>query len=316
MNENMIAEILCKWRLALGRVRPDMPVAGSPERSEYRVVVESVGGQLYVLERIAVRLRERKARIAQTLEALAGVGVQEVQPYLRDSSGEFISESNGGLWQIVPFVPGIALERPQYVHERWRGKVMGEMLVNLRRSAEAVPLRQSEGPFSLPYYIDSLMSAVRRNRPDIYPRVQSMHVFAQEYLYPVYPSFPSAFCHGDYHPVNIIWKENGIAALIDWEFMGFKPELYDAANMVGCLGIEDPECLWRGSVGDFVTTLRSSGLGTDVSFCYFLEMVISLRFAWLSEWLRKKDEEMIEMELDYFDVLNANREDLAELWGC
>ena len=44
-----------------------------------------------------------------------------------------------------------------------------------------------------------------------------------------------AFAHGDYHPLNVIWTKAGIAAVIDWEFSGLKPEMYDAAILVGCL---------------------------------------------------------------------------------
>jgi len=44
-------------------------------------------------------------------------------------------------------------------------------------------------------------------------------------------------------------------------------------------------------------------------------MVIASRFGWLSEWLRKRDHEMLEMELDYFDILVHQRRALADLWG-
>ncbi|NTV29125.1 MAG: aminoglycoside phosphotransferase family protein [Candidatus Omnitrophica bacterium] len=316
MQDQILAEILSRWNIALGKIRPELLIAGSPERSEYRVVVESADGRLYILEKIALRLRERKTRIARTLESLAGFGLPELHPYLRDVTGEFLSPVSDGLWQVVTFVPGVNLERPQYVHEHWRGQAMADLLIRLRQAAHKLPSVSNETVFSLPHYIDGLMRAVKLNRPDIMPRVQNMYDFARQNLYPVFASLPSGFCHGDYHPVNIIWKERGIAALIDWEFMGMKPELYDAANMVGCLGIEDPECLWSGSAVDFITDLKAAALWSDVSFASFPELVMSLRFAWLSEWLRKEDEEMIGMELDYFDVLNANRDDLARLWQC
>ncbi len=54
-----------------------------------------------------------------------------------------------------------------------------------------------------------------------------------------------SFCHGDLHPLNVIWGEKSIRAVIDWEFSGIKPEIYDLANMLGCLGMEDPANLFR-----------------------------------------------------------------------
>jgi homoserine kinase type II len=39
-----------------------------------------------------------------------------------------------------------------------------------------------------------------------------------------------------------------------------------------------------------------------------------MRFAWLSEWLRKDDREMIGLELDYMDLLIQNRDALARVW--
>jgi len=61
---------------------------------------------------------------------------------------------------------------------------------------------------------------------------------------------------------------------------------------------------------------RLGGLGEDVSFRHFFALVVALRFAWLSEWLRRHDEEMLEMEFDYFDVLAANGKNFSTMWGC
>ena len=132
-------------------------------------------------------------------------------------------------------------------------------------------------------------------------------------LYPLYSRLPTGFCHGDYHAVNIIWGAATIHAVIDWEFLGVKPELYDAANMLACLGIEDPAALEGDYVRDFIGTLKGSGLFAAESFRVLPDLMIGLRFAWLSEWLRKNDEDMIQMELDYFEILKERREDLAAL---
>jgi len=87
------------------------------------------------------------------------------------------------------------------------------------------------------------------------------------------------------------------------------------ANMVGCLGVEHPSSL----VGDLVTNLiaqvKDADIYADRSWENFIEFVVALRFAWLSEWLRKEDREMIALELDYLDLLIQNRDLLAREWA-
>jgi homoserine kinase type II len=130
-----------------------------------------------------------------------------------------------------------------------------------------------------------------------------------------YEKLPTAFCHGDYHPLNIIWSENGIASVIDWEFCGQKIELYDVANMVSCLGMENPNTLKKQIVIDFISKLKESKVFENESWENFVDLVLAIRFAWLSEWLRFKDANMIQLEIDYMQLLLENRNFLKQLWG-
>ena len=113
----------------------------------------------------------------------------------------------------------------------------------------------------------------------------------------------------------MIWGKDDLHAVIDWEFSGVKPEVYDAANMVGCLGMEHPSSLVADFAVNFIRDLKAGSFFSDVSWTHFLEFVIALRFAWLSEWLRKNDEEMISLELEYMNLLIRERTQLASAWG-
>jgi homoserine kinase type II len=53
---------------------------------------------------------------------------------------------------------------------------------------------------------------------------------------------------------------------------------------------------------------------SKISWMYLLEFIVALRFAWLSEWLRRKDTEMISMELDYMRLLIDNKNILQKAW--
>ncbi len=295
------ALLLSSWGIDFLRERPDVVIAGSPERTDFRVVIEDRRGDLFIVEAVAPGIRVRKHRIATILAQLNARGVAGVTPYQVTAAGDFFVFSQEKYWQVVPYVPGLALDRPAYVFDSWRGEAAAEFLLRLRKSAVDL----SQPVFSLPTYIDGLVESIRKNRPDVLPNVETMHAFVRKRLYPVYDRLPVCFCHGDYHAINIVWNANGIAAVIDWEFCGVKPELYDAANMVSCLGIEDPECLWAGAPVAFLDRLRASGQYAGISFEYFTDLMIAFRFAWLSEWLRKDDDDMLRMEFDYFDILAA-----------
>jgi len=139
-------------------------------------------------------------------------------------------------------------------------------------------------------------------------------LYLKKEFFKVHDKLPIAFCHGDYHPLNVIWGEKSIRKVIDWEFMGYKPEIYDVANMIGCLGMEEPKSLISGIVGSFVRELRKKDFMQLWSWRYLHEFIIALRFAWLAEWLRKDDKEMIELELVYMFLLIDNRRNIERVW--
>ena len=44
--------------------------------------------------------------------------------------------------------------------------------------------------------------------------------------------------------------------------------------------------------------------------------VLALRFAWLSEWLRVRDHEMVALECDYLELLLARQQELLAAWAA
>jgi homoserine kinase type II len=42
--------------------------------------------------------------------------------------------------------------------------------------------------------------------------------------------------------------------------------------------------------------------------------VVAIRFAWLSDWLRRRDREMIDLEVTYIHLLIDNRQALKDIW--
>ena len=130
--------------------------------------------------------------------------------------------------------------------------------------------------------------------------------FLRRRFYPVAEETPSTFCHGDPHPLNTIWGENRIVAVIDWEFCGWKPLLYDAALVVGCVGAEAPGARHAGFITAFLDTLENRRLYSEEAMALLPLFVLAVRFGWLSEWLRNKDVEMIEFEIFYMNLLMSS----------
>jgi homoserine kinase type II len=228
------------------------------------------------------------------------------------------SSSTEGYWQIAPYLRGLDVPRPGWIHEDWRGELLADFMITLRACSGRIP-RQRHGVFSIAAFARDLAERIgRRDRRQRHPPLLSRLAPALELLDEfalVHDSLPLAFCHGDLHPLNVIWGLHGIKAVIDWEFCGHKVELYDVANLIGCAGIEHPEGLRGKLVLALIKRLRETGIIAEYSWVHLHELVIALRFAWLSEWLRSDDEEMVEMETELIGILVRERAMLRGIWA-
>ncbi len=310
-----LKEISALWGISLKAIRSHLIPEGSPERTVFRVVIEDEHQHLFTLEEIAPGTYHNKMRIIRTLEFLCQKGMEKIAPYRMGQGEQYIQKFGEGLWQMVPFVPGLALDRERYLYEGWRARGLFRFLVDLRQKTTGVPFFFQDKSFSIKTYIYTLLHQMERHRPEIMPRVKEVVLFLEQGLMPVHDTLPVSFCHGDFHPLNMIWGKDDLHAVIDWEFSGVKPEVYDAANMIGCLGMEHPSSLMADLAVNLLRDVRTASLFSDVSWSYFLDFVIALRFAWLSEWLRKNDEDMIALELEYMDLLIREKAQISRAWG-
>jgi homoserine kinase type II len=310
-----LKKIAAFWGISLNAVCPRLIPDGSPERTLFRVVFEDVQGDCFVLEQIPASAYHAKMRIIRSLEFLSSKGLARITPYRADSEGQFVRKIDRGLWQLVPFIHGVPLDRETYLYEGWRANVLSGFLIELREKSRGIPFFSLKDRFSIKSYIHTLVRQIDRHAPEIMPRILPVLAFLEERFMGLCDSLPVGFCHGDYHPLNVIWGKEEILSVIDWEFLGIKPEIYDLVNMVGCLGIEHPSSLVGELVKKLIARLKAADLYSDVSWHHLHEFVVAMRFAWLSEWLRKDDREMIGLELDYMALLIRNRDVLAREWA-
>ncbi len=309
-----LKEISAYWGIECPQIAEGLDIAGSPERSIFRTVIEASSGKSYLLESIAGGAVRHRLRVAGALDVLRGRGLSSALRYLPDRSGCHIAEHAGRSWQLSPFVAGVPLPRPDYVFDQWRGKAMARFISDLTEKSAGISFPGRSKPFSITAYGDTLLQTLRNKRPVLFTALGPIGEFLAADFRGQHDRMPLSLCHGDYHPLNIIWGRAGIRSVIDWEFAGFKPELYDVANLVGCIGIEAPEALTGDLVRQFIGQLKREKVFSDASWTALHGFILALRFAWLSEWLRKSDEEMIALELAYMNLLIEHRKTLEAAW--
>jgi homoserine kinase type II len=311
MTEDDIAATLGLFNITLGRPRPDLPIAGSPERCLERAAAESVDGRIWIVERSAPRIAARKQAIAESAAFLAA-RLAEVKPWLAIAPDRYVVERGSGVWQVSAYVPGIPLDRPAYAFEGWRGDALADLLIRFRLAAAGMPPAPGgEAPLSLPDFIRDLFGKLSSREPALFERLYPALLHLERNLFPALGGVPTRFCHGDFHPLNVIWSPSGINALIDFEFCGVRPEIYDPAMLVGCLGMEDPRSLKGDLVGTLLARLKSGAGYSEAGWACFPDLVLGLRFAWLSDWLRRGDREMVELEAVFIGLLLEGRSALA-----
>ncbi len=150
---NTIKETILFWDLKLKTIRGDINIAGSPERCDFRIVIEDQGDRLFICEKISHAAYEHKMRIIQTLEFLVSQNLPCVQPYILNKNREYIARNNHGLWQLTRFVDGVPLKRPEYVFHRWRGNALSDFLIELNKKSPGTDNVYPIQSFSIKNYI-------------------------------------------------------------------------------------------------------------------------------------------------------------------
>ena len=268
----------------------------------------------WVLEKIDPTNVERKQEIASQLDSLKAAGVVLLHPYRKTQAQCHVAHYQNQNWMLRPFVEGIPLDRDSYLNELWRADAMTGFLVQMHPHARAMKPCSTQ-PVSIALYAEGRMEAWTTRYPKLAKKLLPAFRQLQRDFFPVCDQLPSAFCHGDYHPLNMVWGERGIESIIDWEFCGVKPELYDAALLIGCLGFDDPDVLIHDLVIRIVQQLRSGELFSAQSWETIFELMATIRIGWMSEWIRRRDHEAIEMEVLYIDILVSQKEYIEQRWS-
>lgn len=262
-------------------------------------------------------------------------------------------ENTGEAWQVSPFYVGIELPRPKYLQEAWRGEALGRFLKGLYTASthlDHIPpphihMAMSNGiaqhgtvnstkarhyaePHNITYYVAYMAEHVRKQEiliknPQKLEGFNRVCAHLEKDLPKALEAQVKVLAHGDLHPLNCIWGKESLVGIIDWEFCGARPLLYDMANCLGCCGFEHPSGLIGKFAMGLVETVRGDRKGkgeegfiTQEEMRFLPVMVMASRFAWLSEWCKKRDYDMLAMELEYLQILLYNHERLCKEWSA
>lgn len=295
------------WGLAFQARRNELDIAGSPYRCRERFVFSDTANQIHIAEAFPAEKKERQIRISWMLEFLSEAKLP-VTAYRRTQDGNFGLERGDAFWQVRQWSKGEALSVDRMASAGEIGRNYADFLIHLRNATISfVPeylAQTKERPFRFSRFFHGMEKLVeeraKSRKTEIFSLMESVGEFCG-----LEPCFPRFLAHGDYHPLNVLLHDAKISSVVDWEFSGVKCAGYDAALMLGCMGINSPELLQSEMADIFRTTLRDAAYLHPVVRKYFPDMVVCLRLCWLGEWIEVGDEEMIQREIDYIHFLRG-----------
>ncbi len=314
-NKDLIQWVFSQWKIKFKCVRSNFDIQGSPERTLSRVVIEDINGSLFLFEKFSKSRFQLRNDIAKAIEYLNINGLKQALFCQKTLQGEFLPFYKDNCFAISPFLDGTKLKRPDYLESATIGKNFALFLIDLSKASKNIKPGLSLQSFHIDKYVYQLFDTMKKHDSGIYDKYLPFLKFLERNKsFSGFERLPRRFSHGDLHPLNVIWEQDCIKAVIDWEFTGFKPDIFDAANLVGCAGIENPQGLTMPMVVTFIENLKNADIISCQGWKVFIEYIIALRFAWVSEWLRKKDKQMLTMEACYLDILIKNIDALKHIW--
>ncbi len=314
-HESGLAELSAHWGSGSVYLVPGQVPAGSPDRSVRRLVVADAGGGLFVLEGVRSERASFRIRQAQILQALVGAGVAPLIPWMATPDGSWGVFADGLFWQRRRWLDSAELPREKYGRHAWRGDALGDFLIRLRHGGEHLPPALRGSVFSMVGYIDRLLPMIAARHAALHTDLLPIWAQLAEFR-AAHDQLPLAWSHGDLHPLNALWTQDGLNGVIDWEFTGMKTECYDLANLLGCLGMDNPEFL-TGVMAEAVCTrlARAGQLGAE-TWHWLPEYIAAQRFGWMREWCWRQRRDMMCQELDFLWLLLDNRDFLRQRWGA
>ncbi|MDQ0795314.1 phosphotransferase [Streptomyces sp. B1I3] len=183
----------------------------------------------------------RQHRATQQLQSL---GVP-VAPPLADTEGETVTVIDGRRYALHPWVDGLHRDGAQLTTAQSRrlGALLGAVHTGLERVMEADPPPPVQGQSSDPAdtfaLIDELLAAARGMGPrDAFDELAVHRLIERRALLEQHahrrPPTPGGaargWVHGDFHPLNLLYRGADPVAIVDWDRLGVQPRAEEAVR--------------------------------------------------------------------------------------
>ncbi|WP_275557737.1 phosphotransferase [Streptomyces sp. 5-6(2022)] len=235
----------------------------------------------------------RQHRVTQRLEAL---GVP-VAPPVPDTDGRTVAVIGGRCYALHPWIDGRHRDGGELTAPQcWRlGGLLGlvhtclERVMRARTGDRRPPVEAAADPEDTFPVIDELLTLIRgrRNR-DTFDELAEHRLVERRALVerhahrrPEADAVPVAgWVHGDFHPLNLLYRDTEPAAIVDWDRLGVQPRAEEAVRAAAIFFVRPDGTLELTKVRSYARAYRcAAGAGTS-------EMAAAVHRVW---WERLND---------------------------
>ncbi|MFC4034234.1 phosphotransferase [Streptomyces polygonati] len=206
--------------------------------------VTTTGGRFFLKQYVAADTAEPAVITRQhhATRRLARLGLPIAAP-LPDDRGDTVTLAGGTGYALFPWIDGRHREGTDLSRAQSRrlGALLGRVHTGLARIQPPPPAGRhlSADPDRTHAHIDQLLALVRAHRPyDAFDalaehRLRERRALLRQYAHrrpPPAESAVSGWVHGDFHPLNLLYRGDEPAAIVDWDRLGVRPRAEEAVR--------------------------------------------------------------------------------------
>ncbi|MBZ4016526.1 phosphotransferase [Streptomyces purpurogeneiscleroticus] len=251
------------------------PVAEGLLNHGYRLV--TTRGRFFLKHHLDADRADCSALVRQhrATRLLGAMGLP-VAPPVRAADGRTVAVIDGRCYALHPWVEGRHLDgaalTPAQCHRL--GALLGRVHVSLAQvmpDEPPQPGQESADPAATFVGIDELLALARDARPhDSFDALAEHRLLERRALLAAHAhhrpprAAPAGWVHGDFHPLNLLYRGAEPAAIVDWDRLAVKPRAEEAVRAAAIFFVRPSGSLDLAKVAAYARAYRgASGVGPE-----------------------------------------------------